>query len=312
VSVSSGSIAAQTVTVEIGSGDAGEIVITVVANPSLLGPFDFTSEIVTTVTDNRGNLLSGVPVIFSTDAGAMTSQGAVLRTNASGQAFDRLTFVDDGTDSATVTVTSGSTTGSVVVSRAVLDPPLVDFVSPSTGSKGAELTVTIGGQNFQAGATVSFGTGVSIQRVTYVNSETLLADISINAGAVTGGRVVRVTNPDGESGESLADAFTVNSSAPVCRARFSVRVPGPGNGTGTEADPFQMMSSTVNFDATRSFDPDGTIVSYDWDTGAPPATSDQAAFTHVYAAAPDIYQVVLTVEDNDGETCTIIRFIETP
>ncbi len=308
VVASSGTLEAQTVTVEIGAGDAGELVITVVANPSLLGPFDFTSEIVATVTDNRGNLLPGVPVIFSTDAGAMTSQGAVLRTNASGQSFDRLTLTDDGTETATVTVTSGSTTGAVVVSRAVFDDPIIDFVSPSTGSKGAGLTVTIGGQNFQAGATVSFGAGISVEQITFVNSETLLADIAINAGAATGDRSVIVTNPDGGSGESLADAFRVNGSAPRCQASFFEIV----GGSGTQGDPFIMADTIVDFDATGSSDPDGSIASYDWNTGdIPAATSSQPAFTHDYLVG-GIHQVVLTVEDNDGETCTITRFIDTP
>lgn len=57
--------------------------------------------------------MANAPVVFQTDAGAMASKGAVLRTNPNGQAFDRLVLLDDHTDSATVTATSGSATGSV-------------------------------------------------------------------------------------------------------------------------------------------------------------------------------------------------------
>jgi hypothetical protein len=209
VTASSGAIDAQTVTVEIGAGTEGELTITVVASPALLGPADFTSDIVATVTDNRGNLLADVPIIFSTDGGTLASEGAVLRTNGNGQAFDRLTLVDDNTTPITVTATSGSSTGSVTIARADFAAPIVDFVSPSSGNKGQTRTVTIGGQNFQPGATVSFGVGIGVDVVTFVNAETLEAVIRIDATASSGARDVRVTNPDGDSG-TFTGGFTVN------------------------------------------------------------------------------------------------------
>ena len=190
----------------------------------------------------------------------------MLHTNSQGQAFDRLTFSDDGTSSATVTATSGSASGSTTVTRGTFDSPTIDFVSPSTGSRGAELTVTIGGQNFQAGATVSFGTGINIRQVTFVNSETLLVNIDINQTAAATSRTVTVTNPDGNSG-TFADAFTVNGTAPLCRASFFDVL----SGSGVQGDPFIMASSIVDFDATASSDPDGTITDYDWDTGDVPS-----------------------------------------
>jgi len=208
VTASSGSLAAQTVTVQIGSGDSGDLVITVVASPAVLGPSDFTSQITASVTDDRGNLLPNTPVIFSTDSGTLASQGSILRTNVSGQAFDRLTLLDDNTTTATVTVTSGTATGSAVVNRAGFDAPVVDFVSPSTAGRGATRIVTIGGQNFQPGATVSFGAGIGVERITFVNAETLEVQIKVDGSAATGTRDVRVTNPDGNSG-TLTGGFTV-------------------------------------------------------------------------------------------------------
>jgi hypothetical protein len=208
VTASSGALEAQSVTVEVGAGGDGDV-ITVVANPALLGPFDFTSDIVATVTDSRGNPAPNVPVIFSTDAGTMASQGAVLRTNANGQAFDRLTFLDDGTTSATVTVSSGALSGTVEVSRAVFDPPLVDFVSPSSGNPSQSLTITVGGQKFQPGATVSFGVGIRIDVITFVNAQTLSVELTVDPGASSGSRDVTVTNPDNGT-DTLAGAFRVN------------------------------------------------------------------------------------------------------
>ena len=209
VTATSGSLAAQTVAVEIGAGDAGDLIITVVASPAVLGPGDFSSDITATVTDNRANPQADVPVIFSTNRGAMASAGAVLRTNVNGQAVDRLTLRDDATDSATVTVTSGQTSGTVTITRAAFDPPIVDFVTPSNGNRGARRTITIGGQNYQPGATVSFGAGIGIETITFVNTETLRVDIVIDPQAASGARNVRVTNPDGNSG-TLTGGFTVN------------------------------------------------------------------------------------------------------
>lgn len=307
VNANSGGIAPNPnpVTVQIGAGTEGDVVLTVTANPATLGPTDFTSEIVVTATDNRGNLLADLPVIFSTTQGALASQGSVLRTNVNGQAFDRLTLLADQGD-ATVTVTSGTATGSVSVTRGTFADPIVDSVFPASGTRGATLTVTITGQKFQPGATVSFADGIGINDVTFINSETLLVDITIAAGALSGSRTVTVTNPDGGSG-SLAAAFRVGGNAPVCRMSLFQIV----SGSGTAADPWLMSSTFVSFDGTASFDPDGGPLLFDWDVGDPPtAAFTTAAFSYTYSAI-DIFQVFLTVTDDDGDICTLVRFLET-
>jgi adhesin/invasin len=205
--VSGGGNAALTTTVQIGAGPEGDVVISATANPTTLGPGDFSSEIVATLTDNRGNPLANVPVIFSTTSGALASNGSVLRTNANGQALDRLTLLDTQ-NSATVTVTSGSASASVTVTRGDFGDPLIDSVSPSSGVRGATLFVTVTGQRFQPGATASFGAGIAVDDVDWISSETLRIRIRIDPSASTGARTLTVTNPDGGSA-SLASAFVV-------------------------------------------------------------------------------------------------------
>ncbi|MDH3458376.1 MAG: PKD domain-containing protein, partial [Gemmatimonadota bacterium] len=56
------------------------------------------------------------------------------------------------------------------------------------------------------------------------------------------------------------------------------------------------------FDGSGSTDPDGTIVSYEWDFGDG-ATGTGVSPSHTYAAA-GTYDVTLTVTDNDGATDT--------
>jgi PKD repeat protein len=55
---------------------------------------------------------------------------------------------------------------------------------------------------------------------------------------------------------------------------------------------------TVNFNASSSYDPDGSIASYEWDFGDGSTTTEQNP-THVYSVANN-YIVKLTVTDNNG------------
>ena len=60
--------------------------------------------------------------------------------------------------------------------------------------------------------------------------------------------------------------------------------------------------TAISFDGSGSFDPDGTIVSYDWDFGDG-NTGTGMSTPHAYSNA-DIYTVTLKVTDEDGATCT--------
>ena len=59
-----------------------------------------------------------------------------------------------------------------------------------------------------------------------------------------------------------------------------------------------VVGELITFDATASFDPDGTIVKYVWDFGDE-TTSDEVKPTHSYASASD-YTVTLKVVDDHG------------
>ena len=173
-------------------------------------PPDFTSQIVATVFDNDNNPLSGVPLVFSTNAGALASQSSILRTNELGQAADRLTLENES--SATVTATSGTVTGTTTVSRGTVNNPIVASASPTIVDRDTTVNVTLTGLNFQPGAVVSFGEGVAVDSTRFINSTTLSVTISIDASATTGTRTITVTNPDGQSG-SLVGVFPSGSSS---------------------------------------------------------------------------------------------------
>ena len=58
----------------------------------------------------------------------------------------------------------------------------------------------------------------------------------------------------------------------------------------------------MNFDATASYDPDGTIVSYSWDFGDG-ASGAGVTTSHTFVSSTNrTYSVTLTVTDDDGKT----------
>lgn len=70
--------------------------------------------------------------------------------------------------------------------------------------------------------------------------------------------------------------------------------------TYSPSDP--LVGETVTFNASTSYDPDGTIISYGWDFGDS-TTGTDITVTHIYAAA-GTYTVTLTVTDDEGLTNT--------
>jgi len=64
-----------------------------------------------------------------------------------------------------------------------------------------------------------------------------------------------------------------------------------------------IVDEPVTFNASTSYDPDGSIVSYDWDFGDN-VTGTGMITTHTYKTAGD-YIVSLNVTDNDGKTDTL-------
>ncbi len=93
-----------------------------------------------------------------------------------------------------------------------LPRPVVNTVNPSSGDQGAALTLTIGGESYDTGATVEFsGSGISVIAVRRDSCAQLSVDIQIAGSAPTGARDVTVMNPDRSYG-TKAGSFTVNTN----------------------------------------------------------------------------------------------------
>ncbi len=94
-----------------------------------------------------------------------------------------------------------------------LPRPVVNTVTPSSGEQGATLTLTLGGESYDTGATVEFsGSGITVLAVRRNSCTQLSVDIQIAAAAPTGARDVTVMNVDRSYG-TRTGGFTVTTNA---------------------------------------------------------------------------------------------------
>ncbi|MFC7133314.1 PKD domain-containing protein [Salinibaculum sp. GCM10025337] len=145
-----------------------------------------------------------------------------------------------------------------------------------------------------AGSTITsyaweFGDGTTASGETATHSYTQNGSYAVN---------LTVTAADGRVA-NLTKTVRIYNEAPNASFTYTPVNPNPGD--------------QVDFDATGSSDPDGTIDSYDWDFGDGTTGSGEAP-THSYDSEGD-YTVHLDVTDNDGatrRTSQVVSFGGTP
>jgi hypothetical protein len=251
----------------------------------------------------------------SADAGAtrlnvgITGSGfasGATATFGGGITVNSTTFVGPTQLTATITIPAGATAGAanVTVKNAnggsatatggftVNPAPTVTAISPNTADIGATgYNVTITGTSFEAGAAVSFGTGVAVNSTTFVSSTQLTANISIPTGATTGARTLTVTNPDGTKA-TKTNGLTVKAAPTVTATTPTLADVG--------ATAYKVTVTGTNFEsgATVSFGAGITVNSTTYTS----ATSLTANITIPATTTPGAYGV--TVNNPDGTTAT--------
>ena len=189
VSAVSGSARAEDLTIEIGAQVIGTILLTV--SPGPIPSTGGTVQLVATVHDTSGNLMPGVPVTFTADAGTLGSSTVI--TDANGEAQTTLT-----TDRETaVTANAGGLSASATVgSSTPLNVNLSADQSPATVDEAVVFTATVTGSDTPIASYVwDFGDG---SRLTTSGNE--VTHVYTSAGTVS--VKVSVLNTDGVSGST--------------------------------------------------------------------------------------------------------------
>jgi hypothetical protein len=169
-------------------------------NPKALGQGGTRS-----VTVSGTNFQSGAAASVSGTGVTVVSTGFVNSTTLTVKVKAAATASVGKRD---VTVTSGGRSATCTGCLTVNPAPAPTSTAPSSGTRGATLSVDILGSTFRSGAKVKFGSGVTVNSTTFINAGKLTASITISAGTTTGLRKVTVVNPDKGNG-SCSGCFTV-------------------------------------------------------------------------------------------------------
>ncbi|TVR87426.1 MAG: hypothetical protein EA416_14525, partial [Trueperaceae bacterium] len=138
--------------------------------------------------------------------GSAVTVSSVTRVSASRLDVGVLVDVSAAIGERTVTVTNadGGTT-SVPSAFTVLSNPAAASVSPSTGTQGTSLRLTVNGSGFET-ASLEFGPGITVTSYASRSATHVTADVTISSGALVGSRTVTLRNVDDQT---ATFAFTV-------------------------------------------------------------------------------------------------------
>ncbi|MFM8311787.1 MAG: beta strand repeat-containing protein, partial [Ilumatobacteraceae bacterium] len=233
---------------------------------TLLAGFSIVSAATLTVNsitpDTRGQGAGTQTVVITGTAFASTATVAfsgtgVTVTAATVNSATQITATINVAATATVglrnvTVTNSATsTFTLAGGFTVTAGPTISSLSRTAlaqGVSGRQITIT--GTNFVSGATVAFGgTGVTVSALTFVNSTTLQATVSVAAAAATGLRSVTVTNPDAGA-VTLASGLTVNAQPTVTSVTPATVGQGAVSRTHTIAGTGFQAGAVITFSGT--------------------------------------------------------------
>lgn len=201
-------------------------------------------------------------------------------TNTTGMIVEH-SYVDNGVYNVTLTVTDDDgATDTASSTKTVLNrPPVASFTESTTTVYTGEIIYFYASSSYDPDGSIvsyfwTFGDGINATGITVDHA---YADNGTYTVALT------VTDNDGITVSASATKIVLNRP-PV--AMF------------TESAETVLVGEVVYFNASTSYDPDGTIVSYFWDFGD---GTNATAVTAEHAYADDgVYTVTLTVTDNDG------------
>lgn len=279
--------------IDIGGAAAGRITLN--ANPSTVSPNGGTSTLLAVVFDVDGNRLPGVPVSFSTTAGALAS--SVVTSNDNGEASTTITTNRD----AEVTVTVGGASGddaavtATVTITAVALPTVGVSVTTATPTVGVPVVFSVTASATAPAsirnATISFGDGSSQTLGSVSSTGTQVSHIYDDDGTY----VVEVTVEDTDGARvSQRTSIVVLPSVPVLVTLTA---------TPSTVTTGQVVEFAVTVDAQGGPTAAVQSVTFSFGDGNTSAAAASLRRTHIYGATGS-FLATATVRFADGTTRT--------
>jgi PKD repeat protein len=217
------------------------------------------------------------------------------------------TYDTAGTYTATLTVTDnmgGTDSDSVMIS--VSPPPPKDM-----WIAGIDMSLSVKGVNRAAGALVSIinEDGSPVANATVSGQWSGLTSGTVSGTTGSGGTVMLTSANSKSDGVFTFTVTNVSASNHAYNSSFNVETSDSVSTTSStnqkpvaNAGPDQTanVGDIINFDGSGSYDPDGSIASYQWTFGDG-GTGTGATTTHTYTSA-GTFTVTLTVTDDKGAT----------
>ena len=171
----------------------------------------------------------------------------------------------------------------------------IDSITPNPAKQSKDTVSFIGHGNDSDGSVVAYSWTSSIDGLLNTSQSFTKPASELSIGVHT--IYFKVRDDDGAWSTAAIELLMIEVNQPPV-ALFSYLPPNPA------------INETVTFNASASYDPDGSIVSYNWsfDDGNI-ANTTEAIITHSYASA-GVYTVNLTVTDDEGATNTTSRVIK--
>jgi len=280
---SGSSQAAAKISIPVGAAAVGTVLVT--ASPTRVPSTGGSVQVIATVHDSGGNVLSGVPVTFTTTTGVL-SPGTAM-SGQDGVATSTLTTNQD----ATVTVTAGTKTSTAAITATAV--PIVTITPPAT-------TPTI---NVSSNYTINITPGnasAPIRTVTIDWGDGTTQELGATSGSIT---VPHTYKADAETFNS--ETFTVTVTAAdslnqTTRTSVPVDVVAAQPFTLTVSASSGRVDTPITITATA---PAGTarVVSYQWNLGG---ATDLAPGGQITTSEPTI-TVKYTTLPCTGSFCTV-------
>ncbi len=287
-------------------------VIEVSANPATVNTNPnqpVQAEITAVLFDENGRLQPGIGLRFQPDAGSMASGGAVIETDARGEAKDTLTLRDNdlaqGDADVKIRVKSGSAEGEVTIPVGELTAPTASFsVSPPSPTGPGTNLLFSGSLSEDLDGEIDLYTWTIVSDNPDPDKENPWVFSSAGSGFNTSFQnpqhldiTLTVTDNDGLT-DSSSDFYEVLENLPP------VADAGP-NLDGTAVSP-TVPQCSVTLNGCSSRDPDGDIVAYKWTF----ATSSEIRFgsctlNRSFTARDQAYSVELEVFDNGNRSAGV-------